>query len=552
MNDVTPRPAGVSRRRALRALAAGVVGGRVAATASPASASTPTAFRASGERPPRPSPRVRAGLPKGVRPSVVHVVAESALTPEEQVLIATLQGRLARAPGARGPAIYLDLPGVGYEVWLNDLADRYGIPVRRVDDPWLLLEESPTTEYVVYSRTDGSVNAATSVAAALGVLAVEESLEARVREYGLRPVVDVRGRTDAWVKETYWDRLRHDLVLEQKPDFGAQLRDYAVLAGAYLFYDGNSEFRRAVVEDLEPDATVLGWGDASQGENVFVSASSRAGARTIPADHARNLACLSGISIDRLTQRGDDQEPEVEPDVHYVAFLMTDGDNIQWLLGDFQSSERWYASPHRGSFPMGWGMAPALIDLAPSVMQWYYEHQSTGAHSDRFVVGPSGGGYLYPSMYPREELELHVERLAETMARTDLHAVQILDFDALENTDLWSVYLRHEQIDGLIYLEYSRYDGHRGRVVWANDKPVISARTMLWDGLDGADEASVTALLNAAERNPASAAGYSIVMVHCWSKDMSSVKTVVDGLAPHVRVVPPDTLVRLVARNVVR
>lgn len=73
---------------------------------------------------------------------------------------------------------------------------------------------------------------------------------------------------------------------------------------------------------------------------------------------------------------------------------------------------------------------------------------------------------------------------------------------------------------------------------------------MLWDGLPGADEASVTAELNAAATDPRSAAGYSVVMWHAWSKSVNHVKTVIDNLAPHVQVVAPDTLVKMVARNV--
>jgi hypothetical protein len=72
---------------------------------------------------------------------------------------------------------------------------------------------------------------------------------------------------------------------------------------------------------------------------------------------------------------------------------------------------------------------------------------------------------------------------------------------------------------------------------------------MLWDGLPGADEASVIAELNNATRNPGSTEGYSIVLWHAWSKSLDDVMTVVDGLAPHVKVVPPDTLVKMVARN---
>lgn len=528
----------ISRRRALTGLAAGVV-----AVGASGALPTTNATAATGRRAPWRQ------YPKGVRPSEIHVVNEADLGPLERVLAATLQGQLARSADDTGPAIYLRVPGAGYEIWLDELAKRYGIPVREASGVWELVDRFDIKDYVVYSHEDGSVNAATSAAALGGAVALDASLEATAREHGMILHMDVRGSDDQWAWEYVWPELQHRLVVEQKPDFDNQLRDYATMAGAFTFFDGNSEFRRQVVQGLRPDATVLGWGDASEGEDAFVSMSSRAGAKTIPADHARNLACLSGIRHRRLTQRADATIPDPEPDTHHVAFLLTDGDNIQWLLGDFAGDERWYGSPQRGAFDMGWGMAPALIDLAPSVLRWYYANQSTGGHRDRFVVGPSGGGYLYPSRYPRDELDRHTERLAVLMERTDLNTVQILDFEALDDTELWSSYLRHPVIEGLIYLEYSRYDGGNGKVVWANDKPVVSPRGMLWEGLPDADEASVTAVLNDAARDPASPDGYSIVMVHAWSKDLSHVRTVVDNLAPHVKVVPPDTLVRMVGRH---
>ncbi|MEQ7008594.1 GxGYxYP domain-containing protein [Actinopolymorpha sp. B17G11] len=566
MND---RP-GMSRRQALGRAAWGAAGAAVwgatgVSQAGPAAAAAPTgtALLAPGAQ-----QAADALYPKGVRPTRLYVIGEGALRPEERVLAGTLQGQLARR--CRGgtdndvPGIYLDVPGVGYPVWLADLAERYDIELIPVNDLWTLVDRftsqetngGPIDRYVLYRRAEPSINVATTVAGLTGAVAVEEALEPVAKQHGLRRVADVRGKDDRWVKETYWSRLRHDLVVEQKPDFANQLRDYATMAGALMFYDGNSDFRRSVVGDLAPDSATIGWGDASQGEDKFVSVSSQAGVRTIPADHARNLAPLSGIRHSRLSQRAPEvalaATPEVDPDTHYASFLITDGDNIQWMLGDFQSSANWFASPHRGAVDLGWGISPSLIDLAPSVMRWYYDHASAGAHRDRFVAGPSGGGYLYPSMYPRAELDLHTARLATSMRRADLHVAQIIDFDSFSDTALWSAYLQRDQIDGLIYLEYSRYDSHKGAVVWAHDKPVISARTMLWDGLDGADEASVTAELNAAERDPSSTAGYSVVMWHAWSKTVDSVKTVVDNLAPHVKVVPPDTLVKMVAAHASR
>ncbi|RZT13522.1 GxGYxY motif-containing protein [Kribbella sp. VKM Ac-2569] len=482
-----------------------------------------------------------SAYPKGQRPRVLNVFAEDSLSLPERTLATTLQGLMARRGGE---SLYLNLPTLGYQHWLDDLVSRYGVQVRP-GDLWKTVKRSGVPGYVLFRTGTPSVNVATTLAGVTGAVAIEESLEALAIRNGLRKVLDVRDKDDRWVFETYWPRLRHDVVVEQRADIPERLRDYVTMAGTLAFFDGNSEFRADVVDALDDDGTVIGWGDASAGEDAFIGVNSATGVKALPADHARNLSVLSGISEDRLTQHVPAQAPTLDPDAHYVTFLITDGDNIQWALGDFPTDPRWFGSPRRGEVDLGWGISPSLIDLAPSVMRWFYDQ----SRKDRWVVGPSGGGYMYPSRYPTAALDKHTASLARAMGRADLSVAQIIDFDAFENTRLWSSYLKRPEIDGLIYLEYSRYDGLKGKVVWSEGKPVISARTMLWEGLDGADEASVTAELNAATRNPFSTAGYSIVVWHAWSKSVDDVLTVVNGLAPHVKVIPPDTLVRMVAKN---
>jgi hypothetical protein len=473
---------------------------------------------------------------------LLNVLAEDSLSPTERTLATTLQGLLA---GRGSETLYLNIPSLGYQIWLDDLVSRYGVHARP-GDLWKTVSRSRVAGYVLFRTGTPSVNVATTLAGLTGAVAVEESLEALAIRHGLRKVLDVRDKDDRWVMDNYWPRLRHDVAIEQRGDWPERLRDYVTMAGTLAFFDGNSAFRAEVVDALDDDATVIGWGDAADGEDKFIGPNSDAGVKALPADHARNLSVLSGISEDRLSQRGGGGGRALEPDpnAHYVTFLITDGDNIQWMLGDFPTDRRWFGSPHRGAVDLGWGISPSLIDLAPSVMRWYYD-QSV---KDRWVVGPSGGGYMYPSRYPAAALEKHTASLAKSMARADLSAVQIIDFDSFQDKRLWSSYLKHPQIDGLIYLEYSRYDSHKGKVVWSEGKPVISARTMLWDGLDGADEASVTTELNTATRNPFSTAGYSVVLWHAWSKSVDNVMTVVNGLAPHVKVIPPDTLVKMVGK----
>ncbi|MFC7620817.1 GxGYxYP domain-containing protein [Microlunatus sp. GCM10028923] len=542
VDPVSPRSLRMPRRQALGALSA------VAVAATAAGALQPG--RAVADQP-------RSPYPKGIEPTELFVVDRAGLTDDEAIMVATLQGLLAR-PGDRraGPAIYLDLPN-GYRLWLDDLTERYELPATRADDPWGLVDRfaDRVAGYVLYRSGGPTINVATTVAGVEGGIAVSEALEPTAIEHGLRRLADVRERDDAWAWRTYRGQLRSDLVVEQKADpevglFTHQLRDYATMAGAFTFYDGNSDFRRSVVEDLDPDAAVIGWGDARQGEDGFVGVSSAAGVVTLPGDWAGNLACLSGISLPSLQQRAPVRPRTPEPGRHHVAFVVTDGDNVQWLLNDLPTSQNWFGSPRRGTFDLGWGVPPSAIDLAPSVLDWYYRNASAGRHEDRFVVGPSGGGYLYPSRYPRDELTLHTAELARTMERADLGVVQILDFESFDDADLWSAYLRHDQITGLIYLEYSRYDGLRGRVRWVEDKPVISARTMLWEGLSS--PAQVIETLNAAGTDPTSVDGYSVVMLHCWSMNLDDLGHVVDNLAPHVSVVTPDALVAMMSAAVRR
>ena len=51
----------------------------------------------------------------------------------------------------------------------------------------------------------------------------------------------------------------------------------------------------------------------------------------------------------------------------YVAFVMSDGDNLAYLQHDFATQPTLFASPYRGAFKMTWDMAlpsPTLIHSA--------------------------------------------------------------------------------------------------------------------------------------------------------------------------------------------
>ena len=72
--------------------------------------------------------------------------------------------------------------------------------------------------------------------------------------------------------------------------------------------------------------------------------------------------------------------------VHTVAFVMSDGDNLQWLQNDWRS-EAWYGAPERGAVPIGWTVPAAAVQLLPSVLSWLTKCATA---NDTFVAGPGG------------------------------------------------------------------------------------------------------------------------------------------------------------------
>jgi hypothetical protein len=396
-----------NRRQLLRAGGALLGAGAVAA-ALPGAASAGTATDTAAARP---------YFPKGAPFERLYVVTDQQLTAAESVLVGTLQGLVARSPAQ--PHVYIDTPDSPTHLWLTDLQDRYRVTATAVTGAWDLLARyrRAVTGFVLYVAADApSVAVATTLAGILDAVAVDVTVEDRAAALGLRRRADARGRDDSWVLDTQWSRLRHDFAVEQKPDFGFQLRDLAAMARAPLFYDGNTAVRDRLVHALDADSPVIGWGDASNGEDTFVSPDSHAGVFELACDWGRNLSTLSGVRLDRVRQRTRTGTAPAERGVHHVTFVVTDGDNAQWLLTSLPDDPKWWASPLRGSVPLGWGIGPTMLDLAPSAMRWYYDDAVAGA--DQFVVGPSGSGYMYPSQYPDDRLRLHTARLDSYLRRT--------------------------------------------------------------------------------------------------------------------------------------
>lgn len=331
------------------------------------------------------------------------------------------------------------------------------------------------------------------------------------------------------------------------------LRDYAILSKSLVFYESeveNTDLRNRIFSSIDDGGRILGWGPD---EHTNVSIASKFGIDMIAADWSYNLSVLSSYPSTPKTQNTNENFLG-EDGVHYVTFIMSDGDNQQWLLRSNFNTKNWFGSPYRGNFNLGWSLTPSLYYLAPTVFNKYYEDASSSNYTDNYVVAPSGNGYMYPSKFPFNKLISYTKKLNDYMAKVDQHLVLILDDEAFYKKDLWDKYTCNSNIDGILYLNYDINNAYKGEIIWSNDKPVISCRDLLWGGLEDQNEliTNINNRIDLGYTNIKNPNTYTFVYVHVWSNTMDNVNYVVNKLNknPKVRIVTPDTFVKLIKNNI--
>jgi autotransporter-associated beta strand protein len=78
----------------------------------------------------------------------------------------------------------------------------------------------------------------------------------------------------------------------------------------------------------------------------------------------------------------------------YVAFLLSDGDNLQFDQGDIYSI--WKKDPARGTVPVGTSLSPVLQEINTPLLDWYYTNKTA---NDELVSGPCGFQFIYLGDY---------------------------------------------------------------------------------------------------------------------------------------------------------
>lgn len=246
-----------------------------------------------------------------------------------------------------------------------------------------------------------------------------------------------------YVYEKYKDKINHFLLASIYPkNKSTNTRDYFYQHKVFTFWitgekDGvcktcspidELKVMMKVFAELPVNIPVRGFYWAGDGvglqEGPGVSLLSEFGKITVVSDGFANLSFHSGFYLENYKQKKIISEDKPVEKKIYVAITLSDGDNLNTLYNYFPD---YVNDPLFGTFPVGFGMGPTIIDLAPLIGEWYYKQQKKNIE---YITDVSGVGYIIPEVFGiryKEKSKVFqgfISLTDEYMARADHHIVR--------------------------------------------------------------------------------------------------------------------------------
>jgi hypothetical protein len=383
------------------------------------------------------------------------------LNAEQNITFVTLEGLINRSK----PRIYVLAPSrEDPHLWPAEMM----LKLRPVADPYLLFLKyrREIAGLVIYDPAmPDTINLATTIAGIKGgvVASPTEAAKLSTGLYNLPTLVDLRmnkfSSADAvyqYAYTNYWLQpgAEHRLLIGLPPG-PSGLRDYAIATKAIVVWldagSVNDPMQKTLLDSfyqsMNAGSSYVGWFPS---EVSGVRETSTYGIATFAADLAQNLTVL-GAGSHTIRHRPPLSPYPVLQNKIYVSLFMSDGDNIQ--IDQHLLPQKW-ADPLRGSVPIGWTIDPALVDMAPAILNYYWR---TASHNDELVAGPSGAGYVYPDRMSDAALNTYTQQSARYLHLAGMDIATIWNDTNQMPDRVGSVYARNA-INAIIGLTTQNLD----------------------------------------------------------------------------------------------
>ena len=353
--------------------------------------------------------------------------------------------------------------------------------------------------------------------------------------------------------QAYKEGISNAFGVELDPTELLGPRDYAAQHGALVYYNGSvmhpaSEATKFLFAD--GNIPIFGWNASSGDEGNFVNRISKAGNFVVASDHSYNLSVYS--SSKTKPKKAPQVSDVIKYDANkvYVTFIVSDGDNLQFVTNKANDS-RWWGNEHRGEFPIGWTMPPALYYLESDVWNYFVD---TASKNDEFIVGPSGIGYVFGNVtQSMDKFKDQLQSLQEFMLDSGIQTSAVFgdnygDWYINEISTYLDTMASTEAVKGLFYAQFSPWMEQANKefgVIWSSsDKPVMPQNISLGD--DG-DIDNVVNTLNDDSYNQ----GFYAVYAKRNDEDntIDRLAKINSAIKDNVQVVSPSQLVDLLQQS---
>lgn len=418
-----------------------------------------------------------------------------------------------------------------------------------------------TPGFIIYKKAQVSVNVAATLAGITGFIPVELSKVEQYESYGLveKFNLDSSALNNNWLFGVAFEEINPDGLIHQNYTDGNGntnkfIKDYGIANKyMYVYYDGTitSSAKVKFHNFLTKNRPIFGYTYSEDNDVAFFS---EYGQFIVPTDYTCNLTFLVAEEFDDtdVYSQPNTDTTEVDSNKHYVAFVVSDGDNATYWQNTAAFATNYMAAIGReeDTFPVTWSITPSLADLMPLVLSNVYD---TATDYDYFAAPVSGQGYINTGEFASVDNGVYwqdfLEKLNIYLTKADLSAVTVIGANSgtYGMTNILDDYAQLSAVSGGIVYDGNKYFSNvEGGVYWSNGKPFIGPRDSLWE----TTPAYIAARINMYPTDPTTVDGYTVINVHPWSHSYDDIRTIVSQLDDDVEVVSLDRLIELMTENV--